>query len=452
MFAISDTISGRRGIEGVQQLIAADAIQPLLQRMLAQPDVLRACHLRRAKYKPGHKVTAYYDVVVADPAPCGRGSATRPIAVTWTQPGAPQKLAADEGSLGDEIRERGLAEPFVQLIRLEPDVHVHLQVAPLDPLFPQLTRLADPNYAAKLLGEWGGEGGRWAVTPIRYRPRQRHLLHYVCHDGENKQRTLAEAPANLYAKIYAQPGHEHFCTFMHQLADWFAASQSDVSLLRPLAYLPAETTILYEQVVGKPLSTQLGFAARSLRQTGAALRMLHDAPQSLTVTLPALSIEAELKAIVRTCEHIQVLLPNVWQTIHRLLAQAAELYATLPQEAPTFVHGDFKADHVLVEGNQLTLIDFDSCALGDSAFDIGKFLADLSWSYADAPASALEQAHNAFLSGYALPRTHPRLQRARVWQALIGIKIIAHRVCLFDAAWAARTSAAVQACAAAFGQ
>ena len=59
------------------------------------------------------------------------------------------------------------------------------------------------------------------------------------------------------------------------------------------------------------------------------------------------------------------------------------LLAGLPQEEPGFTHSDFKADHVLVTPQGLALIDFDTCSLADPALDVGKFLADLDYWFAN---------------------------------------------------------------------
>jgi aminoglycoside phosphotransferase (APT) family kinase protein len=137
--------------------------------------------------------------------------------------------------------------------------------------------------------------------------------------------------------------------------------------------------------------------------------------------------------------------------INGLLQDAQDLYAALPQEAPTLIHGDFKADHVLLAAAprpSLTLIDFDSCALADPAFDIGKFLADLDWAYAGANQRGLVHAQEDFLRGCNLDPSHPRLRRARIIEALILVKITAHRAPLFDKAWTARTTALIERAAA----
>ncbi|MEZ4707998.1 MAG: aminoglycoside phosphotransferase family protein [Caldilineaceae bacterium] len=451
MSTITEIISGQCGMEGVQGLMTDKAVQSTVQSMLQPPAVLHSCHLRRAKFKPGRKLTAYYDVEISD-CPQAAGSTVRPLAVTWTPPGTPHKLATAEGALGAEIAQRGLAAPFAQLIGDWPDANMHVQIAPFDPVFPHVARLMDPTYARQLLRDCATLDSQWTATPIRYRPRQRHVLRYDAPGATAPTQTL-------FAKVYADDSHEQFCARNQRIAEWLAAASSTVSALRPLGYLPADFTILYTQVQGRPLSDKLsadgetGHAAllHNLAQTGAALHTLHNAPASLINGLPPIHMDAELKAIKRTCEHIAALLPDVWQQIESILAQAAAMYAALPQEASTFVHGDFKADHVLAADEQLTLIDFDSCAVADPAYDIGKFLADLVWWDEGADAVACTKATDAFLDGYGLAKTDPRLQRAHIWQALIGIKMTAHRVRIFDAQWAARTAAAVQNCAAPLG-
>ena len=112
-----------------------------------------------------------------------------------------------------------------------------------------------------------------------------------------------------------------------------------------------------------------------------------------------------------------MLLPAAWREIQALLGEAAAAYGALPQEADGFIHGDFKADHVLVESTgRLTLIDFDACGLGDPAYDIGKFLADLAWAYAGCPACDLEAARAAFFGGMGSRRGIRGCGGRRLWR------------------------------------
>src|SRR5439155_433482 len=88
---------------------------------------------------------------------------------------------------------------------------------------------------------------------------------------------------------------------------------------------------------------------------------------------------AEVEGVARASEHICALLPRTGAVITETLERARAVHDRLPREAPTFTHGDFKADHVWVSRDGLTLLDFGSCGIGDPARDVGKFLADLRW-------------------------------------------------------------------------
>jgi aminoglycoside phosphotransferase (APT) family kinase protein len=460
---IAEILSGQHGLAGVQQLLSGAPMRRVLRHALRdlmdQPDRLGACRLQRAKFKPGRKLTAYFDLDLRPQN--GASACTRSIAVTWTRPESEIKAEPEATwqTLQAEAIQRGLAAPFRQLMMTVPAWGMKVEISPLDARYPQLVRLSEPAYVRDLLavpdaGELSPSASDYAITSIRYRPGQRHVLRYA-------PIAAAGCPAGqgtVFAKLYPDPSCQRFLTMANQMADWLTTQTPDVTALRPLAYVPEDTTVLYPWANGVPLSQQLRRPNRTLSscltQVGAALRALHSAPSTYTQGLPSHDLAAEVKSITRTCEHIDLLLPAVGQTIHALLDHAQAYYATLPQEAPTFIHGDFKADHGLVAPSgdnvtsgrsqaRLTLIDFDSCALADPAFDIGKFLADLDWWYTKYNQSGLTQAQNAFLAGYHLDPAHPRLRRAQVWQSLIQIKMTAHRVPLFDRDWSSHTTAMI---------
>ncbi len=393
---ITDILSGQRGWAGVQELLSGSAAQALLRnalsRLLDRPEQLGDCRLQRAKFKPGRKLTAYYDLNLHNQS--GISADIRPIAVTWTLPSA--KQAVDDPAFEAAIVARGLATPFQKLTASAPDWGMKLQVSPLDPRFPQLIRLSDPGYVrARLAAATTSAAKDYVISVIRYRPNQRHVLRY----DPVSAALPSQGIGTLFAKLYPPASRQHFAPIAGQIADWLATCTPAVTALRPQAILPEDNAILYPWVNGAPLSHYAGQPAQTddLMQTGGALRAMHAAPTSITKDLPAHTLAAEIKAIAQTCEHIQTLLPTVGQKISDLLDHAQDLYASLPQEAPTFIHGDFKADHVLVAPHtaqpasspHLTLIDFDSCAQADPAFDIGKFLADLNWTYTQSGSARL---------------------------------------------------------------
>lgn len=447
---MTEILDGTQGLAGVQEVLSGSALGERL-RMILQANLIEgtqvvACRLQRAKFKPGRKLTAYYDLQLQSP---GDAPSVRPLAVTWTRSADATAEPAPQ-TVQVEAAERGLVAPFQQLTLTVAELGMTLQISPFDPRYPQLVRLNDPHYVRECFratGNTDADGlpaaaGDYTVTAIRYRPGQRHVLRYdpITSGG-------AAGPGTIFAKVYADDTGHGLTTTIHQVADWVADHTTHVTVLRPQTYLQDEMTMLYPWVRGFPLAQLLSSGERTvataLWQAGAALQLLHCAPASVTQGLPQITLAAEARSLPRTCEHIQCFLPAVGQTVQRLCAEIQESYTALPQEAPTFVHGDWKADHLLLAPDPmapLTLIDFDACTLADPALDIGKFLADLAWWYPTGQQAALAQAQNAFLAGYNLGADHPRLQRAQLWAALIGVKMTAHRAPLFDRNWAKTTT------------
>lgn len=444
---ISDVLMGRDGLAGVQWALqgrpARQALRQGLASLLADGALPGPCYLQRAKYKPGRKLTGYYDVGLRSSN--GARPGRRPIAVTWTNEAedragpAPALLEMEA-----EAMRRGLAAPFQRLLAVVPAWGMRIRVAPLDPDFPQLVRVSDPHYVPNMLarvyrqaGEAREPAAAYAITPIRYRPGQRHVLRYDpqgAHPGDEI----------LFAKLYEGEEGAQAVRVATWVTERLVESGTVVRGVRPRAYVAEDAVILYPQVVGTPVSSRLGGPARAvaahLEQAGRALQALHRAPDPPEDALPRHSFAAEVKAIARTCEHIHVLLPEVGAQISRVLERAQDLHSGLPQEPATFVHGDFKADHLWITPNGLTLIDYDTCTIADPALDVGKFLADLQWWYAAYDQPGVETAQEPFLRGYAADLSPARLARARIYEALVLVKMTAHRVRLFDPDWARRTA------------
>ena len=65
---LADALLGRAKLEGVQSVLLSatprKALPDQLKTLLSAPNMLGPCRLRRARFKPGRKITAYYDVLV----------------------------------------------------------------------------------------------------------------------------------------------------------------------------------------------------------------------------------------------------------------------------------------------------------------------------------------------------------------------------------------------------
>ena len=453
-----DALSGQGGLQGIRWALKGPAVKRALRRelgaLLIEPSELGSCLLRRAKWKPGRRLTAYYDVRLLDLNRAGHS--LHPIEVDWrlngnhTRPDSlTDQLAPEVEAMQAEAIRLGLVAPFQRLAADLPTLGVRIQISPLDAEFPQLVRLSNPDYVRDRLAEVGAlESGASSrapdsgvfITPIRYRPGQRHVLRYDRREASS----LEDGRHTFFAKLYSDPdeGARRFRVAM-RVADWLAECNCGVTGARPVAYVEKDATVLYPMVSGTPLARYLNhpreWVGQCLRVAGVALRCLHSGPPSLADELELKTIETEIKAIARASEHVVALLPKVGVEIGKILELARELYQQLPQEPPSFTHSDLKADHLWVTPNGLTLIDFDTCSLADPASDIGKFLADLRWWYAVYGQAGVEQAQKQFISGYAPEAQEARLARSRLYEALILVKITVRRVPLFDRDWVERT-------------
>ena len=439
---IANTPVGRAKLEDLQGMLLSATTRLLLRRQLrAQLPAwakLGPIRLQHAIFRPGRKLSAYYDARVhTDDA---GAYLVRPIAVTWILDGAtdPQPDTPALAQLQQEAVHRGVAAPFEQLRAELPDAHLRLQVWPLDTQFPQLVRLSDPRHVQEMLGGIGRapESARadgYAVTSIRYLPGNRHVLRYDRAGGQG---------GGVFAKLYS--GEEGAGAFRvaQQVAGWLHEQGGGVSSAVPLGYRGGDRVVLYPGVAGRPLSENLGRANRELgehlERAGMALRAVHHLPKQATGSRGPQDFAAVINKIARHSEHICMLLPPAGAALKGLLDRAQGLHERLPQEPPSFTHRDFKCTHVWITPGGITLIDFDSSRLADPAQDIGNFLADLKLRCASWNQSALTRMQERFLAGYAAGEPPERLIRARLYEAVELLKMTRH-LRLFHADWAFRT-------------
>jgi hypothetical protein len=440
-------LAGHFGLPGVQQVLTGRSSRSMLRRDLGEllsETALGPMRLQRAKYKPGRYLTASFSATIAS---LNNGKLnTRPLDIAWRAEGPESCKHPDQGyqEMQADAAMRGLAAPFRCLIANLPSCEACAQVYPLDTRFPQLVRLADPDYVCNLLaGVPEIQNGRadlidYRITPVRYRPGQRHVLRYD-PDGEEGQGKA------VFAKLFSDPGKAaRIYRSAVRANEWLTARRERILSLRPLAILSTEGVILYPEVTGKSFSRYLrgpAFRAREyLSLAGSILRALNEMPVEFAEDLEPKTLADDARLIRRASEHIRVLSPSLHVNIQEIVELGEHLYLRMPQEPAAFTHSDYKSDHLWVTPAGLTLIDFDSCAQSDPASDAGKFLADLQWWYTLYRKPGVEEAQRAFLESYSTRMPEGRMQRARIYEALILTKIAIRRVPLFDRRWESRTA------------
>lgn len=440
-----DILTGKAGLAGVQAILKGPTTRSLLRGivtdLLSQGALTGPFQLTRAKYKPGRKISAFYTARYLLPG--SNRVRTTPFAVTWEKPFETPSPVDEIEAMQEEVSVHNLLFPFRRLYAERPESGMRLKIWPLDLSFPQLPRVSDPVYMRAFfqgIPVTGSvdSGETFTVTPIRYRPGERHVLRYdLCPDGDPDP--LAE---RLYIKLY-KDGDDASRAFRvaTRVVDWLDTGSQEVKGTRPVGASAEDAFIVYPHVPGVPLSRLLQHpspqVSRYLQSIGKTLSFLHQGPETLVAELEENTFEQEGKAVLRACEHIRVLLPDAWNKVLRVTSSAQEIYAAMEQEKPTFTHSDFKADHLLADSGRLSLIDFDTCARADPAIDVGKFLADLEWWFALRKMPGIEQAQEEFLKGYGQGGNANRIIRARLFQLIIMIKIAARRAPLFSNDWPA---------------
>jgi len=373
--------------------------------------------------------------------------------VSWQKDLDDTNHAAGRDQLQEEADRSGLMPVQRDLWRDVPEQGHSLQMWPLDSEFPQLLRLGNPSYAGGMFASLGIARDLKqlpVITPIRYRPGERHVLRYDLPSPE----TDSGRGQRLYAKLYSQANDAaRAFGVANRVVDWLAANNQGLQGNRPQAISEEDGVIFYPHAPGIPLSHQLHrsprWLAAQLMMIGGALATLHNGPETLQADLKQNTFPREVKVVKRASEHIQILLPETHAKILEILDKLERRYSDLPQEEPTFTHSDFKSDHLLTTPHGLTLIDFDTCTLTDPALDIGKFLADLEWWFTLKGVSGVKEAQAELLKGY-LGAGRPdhtileRVARARLFHVLILVKIVARRVPIYRKEWAAMTARMIE--------
>ncbi len=444
---IAGALSGRAGLAGIRWLLLGAEPREVVQRELAallpRAETLGACHLRYAKMsvKRNFKLSAYYDVEIPSR---GTNGHVRAIALMWNPKRSSGATAADWATtefaeMEAQAARVGIAAPFRKLTARVPAWGLSIQISPVDTTFPQLLRVCNPEHVRNMLANAYMSNrdaprytlaSHYTVRWIKYQPGQRHLLRY----------DPAEAEAQtVFAKIYNDGQETGISRVTIKAADWLSARLERAACLRPLAYLPEDGVVLYPHLCGKPFPELLRRRERDaggyLELAGRALSVLHSAPGRLIRTLRPRSFEREITVVEHKCDFLPILLPATGRVIQAVIGRAQELYARLPQEALTFIHGDCKPEHFWATPEGITVFDLDSACLADPAADVGRFLADLALWYEIWQHPGFSEAQARFLAGYAAQAPKERLIRARLFEALELARSTGRRLAQIDDHW-----------------
>ena len=212
-------------------------------------------------------------------------------------------------------------------------------------------------------------------------------------------------------------------------------SNSSLDVVRPVAYLDRWQFLMMAKAAGRTVTDALLRAPNDewpVRLAARWLRRLHGiAPAPWMTPQVASRAERDLPRIVRD---LTAALPHEGDRIRALgrHLRAAEA----PVSSPCTLHGDFHPENVLVDGDHVTVIDFDHGAVGDVMWDVGYFVGQLEVIALErlGGAERLRAAARAFVDEYfsgtldASERTfRGRLEHSRV---LTLLESLHYRCCI----------------------
>ena len=302
--------------------------------------------------------------------------------------------------------------------RLFPESQHAYWFYPFDPTMPNLPSATDPvRMVGVLLGledethEILTASRGLNIDTVRYVPEVGAILHYTMD-------TLA-ANLNVFGKV--QPGHRGLRTYRIVEGLWEASKQYPgfLNLPKPLGYVEDFGLLLEERVRGRPVGGNRLSADFMLTGTAAAeaLAVIHE---SGVESDERILIENELARLDRVAEQFTYVLPTGHFLLMDLIAHMRDHVRRSEEEDLLPTHGDMKYDQFMHHNGEMTLLDFDYFAIGETSYDLGKYCA---YTMPSAPKSwqesvAAEETRMQFLKRYMELRPQATLQRFPVYEAL----------------------------------
>ena len=341
-------------------------------------------------YKPGKECEILYSLQFADPA---RGQ-SRWVAVTF----------ANENKLGKIYRHYSggdaVAQPTPCPVVCLPEYGCLVEFFPRDWALPYLARALEPREVVSLLSEGGAEAKQARRLPkievLRYRCHRRCVLRYTLEAPDGS------GPQEVIGKVYDSGS---LAVEMAQVQNVLHAQAAACGLIipKPLKVIEEWGLLLMERVPGTSMRPRVkqGRATQQLTEViglaAAALASLH---RLRFESQEVQSLQTRLEKLHRRAALLHLVAPLLAQEVEALLQQIARLGAHSTTVAPSFVHGDFNPDQLLMDKGRISVVDFDWASLGDPAIDVGNFMGNLHNKAVVKVDNAFRQLAAHFLSEY----------------------------------------------------
>jgi len=264
-----------------------------------------------------------------------------------------------------------LLEPVTPEAAL-PAVEILSDPARAAPILEQSIRAAAPQY-------WDLRVESCRPRVVRNKPGSRcTILYDITYTG-------GEGPSPVVAKVYKGSKGKNAHASMRALWESSMGTSAAVRIAEPLGYLPELSTALQGPVREELLLKDLVRSA--LREgTPEALSRLDAVMEQTAAGLAALhtsgadfgkpeSWDDAVGESRETVEQLGAVFPELQAVAEPLLARLEALAAATPADPLAPAHGSFRPAQVLLAGEELAFIDFDSFCQAEPAMDLALFLS-----------------------------------------------------------------------------
>ena len=319
----------------------------------------------------------------------------------------------------------------MDLVTCFPDLGLILQFSGLDHRLHGLKPALDPAVMRRILRPYlsldGSDSPECAIDILGHRLGKRCVLRYRFEGLD--ARTGRRARRSFIGKLYKardDKGRQVF-EVMRQLWEhgFDDLAPDGIRIPKPLAYVPDWALLLMEDTQGTPVTASggppLGLA---VEPAARALAKLH----RCSLTVPArYTATDELELLNGWVTVVSQVHPDMKAGVEEALARVRDAIGRCPSVEATLTHRDFYEKQVLLNGNQIALIDFDTLCLADPAIDVGNFLAHLKLACLH-HRGGTDRPEEAFLATY--DRVHPPDFSARV--AIYFTSSLLRLACLYS--------------------
>jgi hypothetical protein len=255
--------------------------------------------------------------------------------------------------------------------------------AAIDPGMPFLPEALDPAAAGERLTHrlahlTGGKGRIrvLAARLVRHKKGRRCLIEYDL--GVQRPDSSSES-LTLLGKVRAKGTDRESVLLLQEFrrSGFREDAEDGISVPEAVGVVPEFRMWLQRKAPGVPATTLLAERG-GVRLAGRIAEAIHKIHGAGIAPRRRHSMQDELRILRERIETITRANPRWSERLDRILAACARLAAAVNDPVPCGIHRDFYPDQVLVDGDCLSIVDFDLYCEGDPALDAGNFAGHLT--------------------------------------------------------------------------